>query len=1554
MEENAHDIGTIVFVSGQVFLETESGLIPLAKGDAIAKGAVIITEDDGRIEIRFEDNTVLSQAENSRISIDDYVYDQDDASASRFLLNMAEGTLRTVTGKIAEQNPDEFTVKSPLATIGIRGTEFWIITGENEDRVYLGDIEPGHIMVVQDQFGTIRFMNTTGTFATLVRDTPMGPLRMATSEELQQLETSTPISSTTDTGDQGDEPGQEEQEGGEPSEEPGTEGGDEEQSKGEESGGEETDGDAPPLEAPPGPQPSDPEQSQETSPEETDPTGIQISGPPENTSSQPQIGTFSPQVVELDLPDSAQPVTVTLTSGEAGFELAFVPPETPSNPLADEEDTVRPETPNPEDIGEEQPGDNQPEDDQDGDDQDEDDQPDDDQDGDDQPGEDQDGDEQDGDDQDGDDQDEGEEDPPDDPPLPPQPANSKPVINNTDFSIEQDSSITDVLVTDADGDALVFSNILEPAHGTLHLNQSGTFSYTPDPDYVGTDQFTATVTDGFSETQTFTVNLTVTPVNDPPTGSDTTISLLENSAYVFAVEDFGFQDTDDGDSLQYVRFTDTDTQGVLSLDGTPVQAGISITRADIENGLLVFTPEPNTSGQGYAALHFEVGDGTTFSEQPSTVTVDVTALSDDLFPEVDDVFLTLGEGLFYQGVLPMDSSQGVFCVPSAGNYSTTGPVFHMDGTFSLYGYQETSEPLHGSYVIMNPKTLQTSSGSIFVDLQPAIQVTSCVTAPYVDGESGHYLGGTSGNDYIHGAGGNDLISPLGEASLPDADHVFGDAGNDYFMAGPGADQHDGGEGTDTIDYSFADHVAVDMAAETASVSFSCSNFEHTLVAIENVVGSHGPDQISGDDNPNVLRGNDGDDSIDGMSGDDILHGDDGNDTLAGNAGSDMLYGGGGSDILDGDEGDSVDPDGDLFLYESLEEGGDIIRMFDQETDALVFSGNCFQGTDLEGISGQLSSEHFIFLSGSEADAYHTALAQEMETPVHTDAFVYLAPTATNPEAQLIFNAGSGTQGLIDATVIATFQTSDPVDHSNIVIVPADPLCAHDQLLVIPQDYTLHGKLEILNPAHDMAFSLIDDPDNGNVSFSPDGSFIYKTNTGFQGHDSFTYQVTNDHGFSSQATVALDVIVDIDTNGDTVAPDYAAGIVGTDGNDVMSGTSSDEWFSPLGGDDEVQAGSGNDIIRGGPGYDTIDGGEGSDTMDYSESVPALVTGDGGYSYELYTQVFLDPGAQEGSPSATAPYDQGDGAVVYTDVLEDMENAIGSSVSKDMIMGSTAPNLLAGNGDQDYLCGSSGNDCLIGGSAEDSVEGGTGNDLIIAGPGDDYLSGGWGFDTVDYAESQTGIVVNLSSFTGTHTGSEPESAQAGFDQLSYTDTLVEIENIVGSGFDDQVEGNDQPNIFWGEEGNDELFGLDDNDSLFGGAGADDLDGGAGSDFLHGGQGNDYLVGGPGQDHLFGGEGMDEFYYSSRDDFGDVIFDFTSGEDVLGIDLVGCLISPSVSLLASPPTSEEESLYYETDSSGNTTRLCYDPDGTGTLHDAVVIAEFESEISLDAPSDIVLYNG
>ncbi len=188
-------IGTIVSATGHVFLETESGLTALAKGDTIAKGAVIITQNDGQVEIKFEDDTVLSQAENSRIRIDDYVYDQEDATASRFLLDMAQGTLRTVTGKIAVQNPDEFKVKSPLATIGIRGTEFWVISDEHGDRAYLGEIASGHIMVVQDNFGTIRFMNTTGSFATLSQGSPMGPLRPATAEELQRLRAVTPISS---------------------------------------------------------------------------------------------------------------------------------------------------------------------------------------------------------------------------------------------------------------------------------------------------------------------------------------------------------------------------------------------------------------------------------------------------------------------------------------------------------------------------------------------------------------------------------------------------------------------------------------------------------------------------------------------------------------------------------------------------------------------------------------------------------------------------------------------------------------------------------------------------------------------------------------------------------------------------------------------------------------------------------------------------------------------------------------------------------------------------------------------------------------------------------------------------------------------------------------------------------------------------------------------------------------------------------------------------------------------------------------------------------------
>jgi Ca2+-binding RTX toxin-like protein len=179
---------------------------------------------------------------------------------------------------------------------------------------------------------------------------------------------------------------------------------------------------------------------------------------------------------------------------------------------------------------------------------------------------------------------------------------------------------------------------------------------------------------------------------------------------------------------------------------------------------------------------------------------------------------------------------------------------------------------------------------------------------------------------------------------------------------------------------------------------------------------------------------------------------------------------------------------------------------------------------------------------------------------------------------------------------------------------------------------------------------------------------------------------------------------------------------------------------------------------------------------------------------------------------------------------------------------------------------GNDFLYGNGADNILSGGAGND---------YIDGAGGNDTADYSASVQGVRVDLLS--GTATGGDAQG-----------DTLIAIENLIGS---------DQADWFWGDAGANILKGLAGADMLEGGAGADIIDGGAGwdtaryirsgaavqinlgtnvntggdaegdllygieaiyasayDDTLVGGAGNDVLNGGWGNDTISGGAGND----------------------------------------------------------------------------------------------------
>ena len=90
----------------------------------------------------------------------------------------------------------------------------------------------------------------------------------------------------------------------------------------------------------------------------------------------------------------------------------------------------------------------------------------------------------------------------------------------------------------------------------------------------------------------------------------------------------------------------------------------------------------------------------------------------------------------------------------------------------------------------------------------------------------------------------------------------------------------------------------------------------------------------------------------------------------------------------------------------------------------------------------------------------------------------------------------------------------------------------------------------------------------------------------------------------------------------------------------------------------------------------------------------------------------------------------------------------------------------------------------------------------------------------------------------------------------DTLVAIENIVGSNFNDQLTGSAGDNTIYGGLGNDQVYGGAGNDTLYGGDGNDQIDGGSGNDIIFDGAGNDTVTAGDGNDYIYAGSGTDKY--------------------------------------------------------------------------------------------------
>ena len=175
----ADPIGMIVAIQGEASITDSAGKVrKLAMKSDIELNDTIKTGAKSRIQIMFEDDSLVGIGANSEMTIDEYVYNPDSAEDNAFGAKLGKGVFRTVSGKITEMNPDRFKVKTRRATIGIRGCDLGFdTTSDSQDEVSVISTE-GHDIIITAVAGTGSLIVNSPTFVVVddmgaIMDTPL-------------------------------------------------------------------------------------------------------------------------------------------------------------------------------------------------------------------------------------------------------------------------------------------------------------------------------------------------------------------------------------------------------------------------------------------------------------------------------------------------------------------------------------------------------------------------------------------------------------------------------------------------------------------------------------------------------------------------------------------------------------------------------------------------------------------------------------------------------------------------------------------------------------------------------------------------------------------------------------------------------------------------------------------------------------------------------------------------------------------------------------------------------------------------------------------------------------------------------------------------------------------------------------------------------------------------------------------------------------------------------------------------------------------------------------
>lgn len=162
--------GRVILSNGQFYaMSANQQQRTLNRGSEIYAGETLVTGENASAQVRFTDNSIISLAANTQYRVDSYRYQPSAPGKGSYSASILKGGVKTLTGKIAKDKPGNYSVKGPVATIGVRGT-FYAVTVN------------GRQQATTTWQGTVAMKTATGT----INLGPSHPFSSATADSVNQ------------------------------------------------------------------------------------------------------------------------------------------------------------------------------------------------------------------------------------------------------------------------------------------------------------------------------------------------------------------------------------------------------------------------------------------------------------------------------------------------------------------------------------------------------------------------------------------------------------------------------------------------------------------------------------------------------------------------------------------------------------------------------------------------------------------------------------------------------------------------------------------------------------------------------------------------------------------------------------------------------------------------------------------------------------------------------------------------------------------------------------------------------------------------------------------------------------------------------------------------------------------------------------------------------------------------------------------------------------------------------------------------------------------------